>query len=290
MKTTTLESNYKWILPENDVLTDQFNATTHEPHLTAFMKQYIKKGDSVMDIGACFGFHTLTMATCVGLHGHVHAFEPQSDMYSLLHTNVQKNNFDTIVNTYNFALGDIDQSVCMYNAYDGKTNYGDTFISWKYKDLDATEDSNTTDMIGKGGKSLQLQKNLSTCKRLDNIEFPHRISFIKIDVQGFELMVLNGGAKFLKRHRPVMVIELEDQCMNFHGYSSKEVIQHLRQINYKVILLDHSYPCDHVCIPLEQYVAFAKQFTGQIIPHNEDNPINHNIQHGVKFKLVMKQE
>ena len=65
-----------------------------------------------------------------------------------------------------------------------------------------------------------------SCIKLDDINFDTLIKIIKIDVQGFEMQVLQGGEKTLEKHRPVMVIEFEDQCMNFYNYSSKELVEY----------------------------------------------------------------
>ena len=40
------------------------------------LKQIIKKGDTVVDLGANIGYYTLILAQLVGKSGHVHAFEP----------------------------------------------------------------------------------------------------------------------------------------------------------------------------------------------------------------------
>lgn len=288
MQTITLKSrDFEWVLPENDVLTKPFiGEKDHEPHLTKFIDEFVEEGDVVMDIGACFGFHTLHLARKVGKSGKVYAFEPQKDMYSLLNQNLFNNElFNTTV--FNHAVGDVNQEVCMYNAYEDETNYGDSFISWKYREEDATSDLLEHSMIGKGGKTLDLNKQVSYCKTLDSMNFEFPVKFIKIDVQGFERMVLEGGEEFLKKHRPVMVIEFEDTCMQFHGYGTKELMEYLRERSYNVIFLDHHYPCDHICVPQEKMYDFYTKFKGRIHPHTQDNPINHNLTNGVTHKLTL---
>ena len=119
---------FNWNLPYNDVLTDPFlnESEIHEPHLITFINEYLSNGDIAMDIGACFGYHTLEMARVVGETGHVYAFEPQSEMFQLLCENIKNNNLSQTT-LHNNALGDVSIDVCMYNAYDEKTNYGDSF-------------------------------------------------------------------------------------------------------------------------------------------------------------------
>ena len=279
---------FTWTLPARDVLTKPFlvDGEDHEPHLTAFIREYLHEGDTALDIGACFGFHTLEMSRQVGECGKVYAFEPQHEMYDLLVANSTANHCDNIT-AYHLALGDQAMPVCMYNAYEGDTNYGDSFISWKYKDMDAYTDSRQSEHIGKAGKMLTLNKKTTHCDTLDSFTFNRHVKFVKIDVQGFERMVLIGGVKFFQKHRPVMVIEFEDTCMMFHNYTTKELIEHLRGMDYTVLLLDHSYPCDHVCVPNETMHSFRLQFGDRIHPHTTNNPINNNVVHGVTKKLVL---
>ncbi len=292
----------KWRVPSNDVLSKSFidnTSDTHEPHLTMFIQEYINEGDIVLDIGACFGFHTLELSKLVGENGRVYAFEPQHDMCELLNFNVESNKLkNTLV--YQVALGDVEMDVCMYNAFPhSQTNFGDSFISWKYDEdgYSSLKDMDESDMIGKGNELLVVNKQIVACKRLDDFNFfddsfnvvdgGEKVKFVKMDVQGFELMVLQGGEKFIDRHRPIMVIEFENNCMQFHGYTTKELVEWLHQRDYEIMLLDYSYPCDHVCIPRENSYAFYSMFKGHIFPHTTNNPINNNVLHGVRKKLCM---
>lgn len=47
--------------------------------------------------------------------------------------------------------------------------------------------------------------------RLDDIRIPEHIDFIKIDVEGYEEMVLQGAADTLRRNHPVLMIEIFDE-------------------------------------------------------------------------------
>lgn len=337
MKTIhTSYNNFKWILPENDVLTIPMvysesskhsdsessesipdsklepkpKPKSHEEHLLKFIDAYVNEGDTVLDIGACFGYHTLPLALKVkGKNindlnsekstnkGKVFAFEPQIDMFSLLQTNIEQNQLDDVVKLFNVALGNTVQSVCMYNAYkDDITNYGDSFISWTYKDtnISAIDDYNVQGYIGKGQDILSLNKQIVQCTRLDDLlryyitcPSDEHIRFMKIDVQGFERMVLLGAKQIIETNRPLMVIEFEDDCMRFHGYTSKELIEYIHSIGYIIMLLDAEYACDHICIPKEQYFSFYQQFKTNIHSYTEYNPINHSSEYGVSHKLVL---
>lgn len=55
---------------------------------------------------------------------------------------------------------------------------------------------------------VKLQKNLITLKKLDNFEF--KPFFIKIDVEGAELTVLEGSELTIRKNLPVLLIEIQN--------------------------------------------------------------------------------
>ena len=60
------------------------------------------------------------------------------------------------------------------------------------------------------------------------------IDFIKLDVEGGEIEVLNGAERlFLRRSRPVILVEVQDIRTQQWGYPAKEIVTHLQQKNYQ---------------------------------------------------------
>lgn len=58
------------------------------------------------------------------------------------------------------------------------------------------------------------------------------VDFIKLDIQGAELMALKGAVKTLES-RPILVIELWEVGMKAAGYTAKEVLDFLRPFGYR---------------------------------------------------------
>ena len=100
-------------------------------------------------------------------------------------------------------------------------------------------------------------------------------------------MVIEGGEELIKKDRPVIAIELEDPCMVMYGYSSKELIPYIQSLGYYIYFLDFTYPCDHICVPIEKLKDFEKLFEGKIHPHLENNPINNNFDNGIVTKISL---
>ena len=58
---------------------------------SSFLKSIIKEGDTIFDVGANIGAHTLPMAKSVGKNGIVHAFEPTKFAFNKLTKNILLN-------------------------------------------------------------------------------------------------------------------------------------------------------------------------------------------------------
>jgi FkbM family methyltransferase len=279
-------NNFDWTLIVNDNISKNIlKGNNWEPHIIKFINKYLKEGDVALDIGACFGWHTLQMARSCGKTGKIYAFEPNQINIKLLNKNLEQNNINNVT-VCDIALGHKLMKTCICNAYTkNEINLGDSFISFNYES--GIDDINIPLGITKNGNILQITKKLVICMPLDDIVIESNIKFIKIDVQGFEKMVLEGAIKTINKNRPVMIIEFEDPCMNIFGYSSKELISYIHSFNYYIYFLDYEYPSDHVCVPIEKLDKFETEFKNNIQEHSDNNNINNNFINGIVKKIVL---
>lgn len=68
---------------------------------------------------------------------------------------------------------------------------------------------------------------------LDTYKFTD-VDFIKIDVEGYELYVLQGAEQTLQRNRPILQLEIvANQCRKFN-YEAETLIEYLRDRDYAV--------------------------------------------------------
>lgn len=153
--------------------------TIWEPYIQDLLKQYIRPGSTVFDIGAHVGLHTVSMAKFTGPNGKVLAFEPQRKIFRELFWNCHENNVAHNVNIYRMALGDTHGIVQMNNSMKG--NEGGT-------------------PIGIGGDLVEL-------RTVDSFHATN-VSVMKIDVEGYEDEVLSGAKKTMAANRPIIIIEL----------------------------------------------------------------------------------
>lgn len=152
------------------------------------LMQLISAGDVVVEAGANIGAHTIGIARRVGATGHVLAFEPQRLINQLLCANIVLNGL-TNVDVYKEGLG--------------------AAPSWlSVPDLDITQ------TINFGGVSLSDRPDWPPVRvvTLDGLALP-RLSLLKVDVEGMEQQVLEGGRETIMRLRPILYVE-NDRAVN----------------------------------------------------------------------------
>lgn len=155
------------------------------------MLAYVGEGDNVLDVGANAGLWTVALAEKVGGNGCVIAFEPVKDTFQhlLKNTSVFNN-----VKYYNKGLS---------------STQGEAEI-WR----DPISETPPSAAIAKTADHLHDTENLIKeaieLDTLDNLflNFNHPISFVKIDVEGHEEMVVAGGIEFFKKQKPVVFLEI----------------------------------------------------------------------------------
>ena len=176
-----------------------------EPETTAMFKRLLKQDMTFLDIGANMGYYTLLSGKIVGNKGRVIAFEPTSNGFERLETNVSLNKFKS-VEIEKLGLSNKNKKI--------KANLRS---SWKISGLVEPE-KETIDMM-----------------KLDNylaIRKIGRVDFIKIDVDGYEYEVLKGAKKTLETYKPILYLEMGHYENKIPQYTLKEVIDFVKELEY----------------------------------------------------------
>jgi FkbM family methyltransferase len=170
------------------------------------IKDFVKKGDTAIDIGGNLGFFVLILNELVGDSGKIYSFEPSKKLYHKLASTIKINNLQNVT-LVNIALGESEESTTLH--YNPKQSGLSSIIS----DFE--------------GNSLSEEIKITT---LDNFskKLSGRVSFIKIDTEGYEPQVLRGAKELIKRDRPTIYIELGGD----HQKSSLEALQVLKELDY----------------------------------------------------------
>lgn len=160
----------------------------HEENIAQHFRDHIHPGDTVVDVGANVGRYTLLASDLVGPSGHVHAFEPDpQSMYYLLST-VHRNRLTGRVTLWNEAASD-------------RTANAELFL-----DLKTARTTSLKADAFSPDKQVRQPIVVGTARLEDVITQPPQ--FIKIDVEGAELAVLEGASRLLRDYHPVVLVEV----------------------------------------------------------------------------------
>jgi FkbM family methyltransferase len=174
----------------NFLIPDMYaSMTVHEEDIRRHFNP--KKGDTVIDIGAAFGLHTITSSKQVGPNGKVIAIEAHPDSFEMLNRNIKLNGL-TNVTTLNYAVYSRKTKVKIYSNY---TIMSERIQEEKDKEKFVEVDANTLDNMFHQNGIRQEQ-----------------INWIKIDVEGAELEVLKGAHDTLSNSKDIAIyIEIHGQ-------------------------------------------------------------------------------
>lgn len=167
------------------------------------LRQFIKEGDTVFDVGANIGTHTVAFSRMVGKTGQVFAFEAQPRLEKILAANIELNNCGNVVWDLR-AIGPADGKLTLspLPSDDTAFNFG-------------------TGSAGVGGADVDMLA-------IDTFAAEMSPSVIKIDVEGMELDVIRGARQTIERCKPVLYFDVGDDG----GLDGDEIDALLREIGY----------------------------------------------------------
>ncbi len=186
-----------------------------EIRLAHFMIKNFNKGDSFLDIGAHCGYFTLLMAEIIGSKGKIISFEPTVKSFALL-----KENTLALPNItcYQKALSNVEEEIIFYEFPNLYAEYNTTDITQFEKES--------------WFKTSAPNKVKVSATTIDNLLSGNNFqpNLIKLDVEGAEYKVLNGGLNYFKLNNPIIVMEyLEPKRKNAVHEAAHKLLE---SINY----------------------------------------------------------
>ena len=177
----------------------------YEIETTELFREHIKSGMSVLDIGAHVGYYTLLAAKLAGAEGRVFSFEPDLDNYGLLRRNIESNGYANIT-TVNQAVSDLSGTRTLFISRLDNGRHSIYHQSHSESESIAVPATTIDDYF----------------KALD---WP-QLHFIKMDVEGSELDVLNGMTGLLDRFPTIkMIIELNPSLLRNASVSPLKLLE-----------------------------------------------------------------
>ena len=188
----------------------------HEPLGTNLYLQNLSRGDHVLDIGANIGYFPLVASRAIGPSGRLLGFEPSPDVFEILKRNIQQAG-TTNVEIFPWAIGAKNEIAQFHQS----------------------EVPNWGSLI-RDDALLPIRSIDVEVKRIDDVvqRFPgFNPSVLRMDVEGGELMVLEGAQEVLREYKPFLFIEVHTFALGWEavrsgliglrdlGYSSGVVIE-----------------------------------------------------------------
>lgn len=174
----------------------------YEPQVRQAVRDHVRRGDVVVDVGANVGCIAFLAAMIVGRSGRVIAIEPNPDSVQLLYRGLLLNGFDHV-------------DILPYAA----SNRRSVFALAGGTSNTHVIGPRAVDTDGYCVQSIVLDEALAWLPRLD---------FVKMDIEGHEPLALEGFARSIERWRPTLLVEFNPRCLiDLH---QQDPLAYLRQI------------------------------------------------------------
>jgi len=194
-----------------------------EQHLLDVIDKYVEEGTVAIDAGANFGSISVPISKKLGQDGKLYSFEMSETMTERLIKNLNQNDCAN-VEVFNLALSDkIEEKVFFEEPKEGeKHNFGDIRINKQSK-----------------GKEVETAT-------IDSLDIQGKVSFIKVDCQGYDLKVMKGAKETIKKNKPTVVFEWEEDMSIEFDDTIKDVFDFYSELNYEVTKIEKD---DWIALP-----------------------------------------
>lgn len=215
-----LEGLQLTLYPGNEICRSVFVTGCYEPNEFCLLSRILKPGMLFVDVGANIGLYTLFAARHVTEQGRVIAIEPSNREMAILRNNVVGNALRNVT-LFPVALSDHAAEVDLLVAPTRHAGH------------------NTLGAFGYN-TPLDHRERISTVRLDDLVETQHlkHVDIIKMDIEGAELAALHGGSETLRKHQPVLLLELSDRALNHQKATSADVLDLLAAHGYRVYGFD----------------------------------------------------
>jgi FkbM family methyltransferase len=200
-----------------------------EPHIMNLMAKIIRPSNTCLDIGANIGALTLAMADLAN-EGVVHSFEPSSINHRFLAMNIRQNGLQ---NAHAHAIG-LGRAAGHAEFTNIVGMEGCSFVNPPDQSVNAV-------VSAAWGENVMKKSEVVTIRTLDDWmdrQKLDQVDFVKMDVEGCELAVLDGGQETFARYRPKMIIELNRNTLQIYfGIEPHILFERLAEIYSHLYLI-----------------------------------------------------
>lgn len=174
----------------------------HEPLATRLLLDTLKPGMNVVDIGSNIGYYALLEARLIGPQGTVFAVEPMTENARQLVANVRANGYNNVL------IHEL-----------GIANRNGT------ADMNVSAKSNWHTLNPVPWPTEKRRVPVSTLDDLLRGHAPSRVDLVRMDLKGYEIVVIKGMRWTLRKYEPRLLIELHP-----HLVGPEPIIDYLRSL------------------------------------------------------------
>jgi FkbM family methyltransferase len=190
-----------------------------EPEVQRALQDLVEPGQVVYDVGANIGFFTLLLASLVGPDGNVFAFEPMPD--------------NAVALRHNIALNSLDNVTVVEKAVSSGSGTAQLLLSphSAFHSLDL-EGASKRDVPGP--KSGEISVETITLDEFVAADPARAPDLIKLDVEGAEVIALEGMRRVLESAQPLLLCELHGTHDRYRDF--------VDSIQYEARIIDAESP------------------------------------------------
>lgn len=195
----------------------------YEHRETNWIRARVRPDWVFFDVGANFGYYSLLVSHFSGREAEVYAFEPFAPNYRLLNRNKSLNGLDRL-RTFKLALSGEDGEVEFLLPKGDNLGHGrilaDASLATPERVVERVESTTLDSFVRKNGVE--------------------RIDFVKVDIEGAEMLFLAGARETLRRLRPVLMIECNLEGLAEFGTTGDAMLAAIHELGYDTFRLERT--------------------------------------------------
>jgi len=207
LRTQVKDGRQFWINLTTGMQETVFFLGEFEKEITKIAASLVKKGDVCIDVGANFGWYTTLFYTLAGEGGSVHSFEPVPATFRELKRNFELLGGPGNVFINNLALGDHEGTVSINLFEDLPTGHA------------------SLSSQGRSDAAVFECRMVTLDSYLDE-QAVGPVNFVKVDIEGAEMMFLNGARRLFDQEiPPIFLMEMALQTTRNFDYVPNDLIE-----------------------------------------------------------------
>lgn len=181
------------------------------------LKKMVKQGDHVLDIGANIGFYSKILSGLVGQSGRIYCFEPDTTNFNYLKKNTAHLNN---LSLFNNAVSDKKDVIKIYKS---------KMLNVDHRTYPVSDYESVEEIHAVGIDELMAEGTIP------------RVDFVKIDIQGYELVAFKGMSGLLKNNRNIKIVaEYWPHGFKKAGSSAIELYHFFVNLGFKFSVMENN--------------------------------------------------